>query len=102
MMNFSLQSFYAFYRGAIRNSKYRWWIILGTLVYLLSPLDISPDMIPIIGQLDDVVLVTLLLTEVSQLVMERIKPRSTTTAASSASSESSSGPTVEVDAVTLE
>ncbi len=72
-MNISPTSIYNWYRNSIRNPKYRWWIILGTLVYLISPIDISPDFIPIAGALDDFVLVSLLVTEVSQLIMDRYK-----------------------------
>ena len=72
-MNISPTSIYNWYRNCIRNPKYRWWIILGTLVYLISPIDISPDFIPIAGALDDFVLVSLLVTEVSQLIMDRYK-----------------------------
>lgn len=74
-MSFSLQSIYTWYRNIIRNPKYRWWVIAGTLVYVLSPFDISPDFIPVIGQIDDVLLVTLLVSEVSQVVVEGIKRR---------------------------
>ncbi|BFM41328.1 Protein of unknown function DUF1232 [Synechocystis sp. LKSZ1] len=99
-MKFSLQSLYTLYRSGIRNRKYRWWIILGTLVYLLSPLDIAPDLLPIVGQIDDVVLVTLLLTEVSQLVLEHFQNRNR---ASGTQEESdSTAKTVEVEVVTLD
>lgn len=74
-MSFSIQSLYNWYRNTLRHPKYRWWIILGTLFYLLSPVDISPDLFPIVGQIDDVVLVTLLVTEISQLVIESMKSR---------------------------
>lgn len=66
-------NFIDWYRNLLRNSKYRWLIILGTLAYLLSPIDLLPDVIPIIGQIDDVVILTLLVTEVSQVLMERVK-----------------------------
>ena len=72
-MNISPASIYNWYRNTIRNPKYRWWVILGTLAYLISPIDISPDFIPIAGALDDFVLVSLLVTEVSQLIMDRYK-----------------------------
>ena len=35
------------------------WIALGTLAYALSPIDLIPDFIPVLGQLDDLVLVPL-------------------------------------------
>ena len=60
------------YRNAIRNSKYRWLVVFGSLLYLVSPLDISPDVFPIIGWLDDGIIATLLVTEVSQLLFEQI------------------------------
>jgi len=74
-MNFSAKSIYGWYRSAIRNPRYRWWLILGTLAYLLSPIDIAPDFLPIIGQLDDVAVLTLLVSEVTQLLTERIQSR---------------------------
>jgi uncharacterized membrane protein YkvA (DUF1232 family) len=55
----------------IRNSKYRWLVILGSLVYLVSPLDISPDVFPIIGWIDDGLLATIVVTELSQIALER-------------------------------
>jgi uncharacterized membrane protein YkvA (DUF1232 family) len=61
------------FRQAVRNPKYRLWMIAGSLVYLLSPLDISPDVFPVLGWIDDGVVVTLLATEVSQLLLERRK-----------------------------
>jgi Uncharacterized conserved protein len=74
-MSFSIQSLYTWYRNIIRNPKYRWWVIAGTLAYVLSPFDISPDFIPIIGQIDDIAIVTLLVAEVSQMVVDFIKLR---------------------------
>lgn len=60
------------YRNAIRNSKYRWLVVFGSLLYLASPLDISPDVLPIIGWLDDGIIATLLVTEVSQILFEQV------------------------------
>jgi len=74
-MKFPLQGLYDWYRSTIRNPKYRWWIVLGTLAYLLMPFDIAPDFLPVIGQLDDALLITLLFTEVSQVVIERVKSK---------------------------
>lgn len=75
-----VESFYSWYRGAIRDPKWRWFIILGTAFYLVSPLDISPDVIPIIGWLDDGILATLLVTELSSLAMDYLKGRKDTVA----------------------
>jgi uncharacterized membrane protein YkvA (DUF1232 family) len=65
-----VESFYSWYSNTIRNTKYRWVIILGTLVYLISPIDISPDFLPIVGWLDDGVISTLLVTELSRMLFE--------------------------------
>jgi len=59
------------FRNLLRNSKYRWLVILGSLVYLVSPLDISPDVFPIIGWIDDGLLATLVVTELTQMAMDR-------------------------------
>ncbi|MEB3313688.1 MAG: DUF1232 domain-containing protein [Cyanobacteriota bacterium] len=59
------------YRQLVRNSKYRWVVLLGTLLYLVSPLDISPDMMPILGWVDDGLLATLAITEVTQILLDR-------------------------------
>ena len=75
-MKASITSLYNWYRDTLRNPKYRWWIVLGTLAYLVSPFDIAPDFIPIGGQIDDFMLVTLLVTELSQVILDGFKSRS--------------------------
>ncbi|ARI82313.1 DUF1232 domain-containing protein [Microcystis sp. LEGE 00066] len=65
-----VESFYNWYSSKITHPKYRWIIILGTMVYLFSPLDISPDIFPIIGWIDDGIVLTLLTTELSRLVLD--------------------------------
>ncbi len=101
-MNFSIQSIYNWYRNTLRNPKYRWWIILGSLVYLFSPIDIAPDFIPVLGLLDDGVILTLLVSEVSQLLAARIKSREDTTATSTAGEDSTpTSETVDVKAVPI-
>lgn len=97
-MNISLKSLYDWYKSTLRHPKYRWWMIIGTLVYLVSPIDIAPDFIPIVGQIDDVMLATLLVTEVSQLFLEKFKARQEDVASSSESTDSN---TVEVEAETV-
>lgn len=79
---FLLRQFRNAYRKAIRNSKYQWLVVLGTLLYLVSPIDISPDVIPLIGWVDDGLIATLLLTEVSQIVTESLKSKRSSAATS--------------------
>ena len=73
-MNFT-QVLYDNYRKLIRDSKYRWAIIIASALYILSPIDIAPDFLPIVGWIDDGVVLTLLLTELSAILMERVKAK---------------------------
>lgn len=66
---------HSFVRSNIRNPKFRWFFIVASLAYLISPLDISPDVFPVVGLLDDGVLITLIASEVSQFLIERRKAR---------------------------
>ncbi|AKG22513.1 YkvA family protein [Calothrix sp. 336/3] len=101
-MKFSIQSVYTWYRDLLRNPKYRWWVIIGTLLYLVSPIDISPDFLPIVGQLDDVFLLTLLVTEVSQVVIAGFKARKGSVDENEPKETvSASEETVDVDAVSM-
>lgn len=73
-----VQGFYNWYRRTLRHTKYRWLIVVATLGYLLLPFDIAPDFIPVIGWIDDGVVVTLLVAEVSQILMEQLNKRRVT------------------------
>lgn len=73
--------FYDWYRNLVRNSKYRWVIIAGTLLYLFSPIDLLPDVIPLVGQIDDTVVLGLLMAELSSMLMDRLKAQKDTTTA---------------------
>ena len=96
-MNFSLSSLYDWYRNAIRHPKYRWWVMLGTIVYLISPIDVAPDFIPVVGQIDDVVLAGLLFTELSQMVIAKLQARQENKVAT----ETTDKETVDVEAETV-
>jgi uncharacterized membrane protein YkvA (DUF1232 family) len=103
-MKFSIQSVYNWYRSTIRNPKYRWWVVLGTLVYFISPIDIIPDLFFPVGELDDVFLLTLLVTEVSQILIEGFKARKSTIDDQSTNSGENPTPqanTIDVDAVSV-
>lgn len=97
-MNISMTSLYNWYRDTIRHPKYRWWVIMGTLVYLISPIDIAPDFLPIVGQIDDVMIATLLVTELSQLFLARFKSEADTVTTETNTTNSK---TVEVEAETV-
>ena len=99
-MNIFIQSLYNLYRSAIRNPRYRWWIVLGTFAYLLSPFDIAPDIFPIVGQIDDVAILTLLLTELFQLLFEVIK--SFQPHPPSEATEEIKGDTIDVKAISVD
>lgn len=106
-MSFSIQSLYNWYRNTLRNPKYRWWIILGTFAYLLSPFDISPDFLPIVGQIDDLAVATLLISEVSQMAIEYFKSAQerqddTEFAGANDLKNPQANPTVEVESTALE
>ncbi|MGK7955564.1 MAG: YkvA family protein [Crocosphaera sp.] len=69
-MDSIIKSFYNWYREKIQHPKYRWFVILGTVAYLFLPFDIAPDFIPILGWIDDGLIVSLLVTELSSLFLE--------------------------------
>ncbi|MEB3829417.1 YkvA family protein [Phormidium sp. CCY1219] len=104
-MSYSIQSMYNWYRNTLRNPKYRWWIILGTIAYLFMPFDIAPDFLPIIGQVDDVALVTLLVAELSQMMVGYFKTRQGETVEEAASpvteGSSEKNATVDVQATSV-
>ena len=53
-----------FYRNVIRDPRtpaVARWCVRAAAAYLLSPIDLIPDFVPVLGQLDDVIVVSLLL-----------------------------------------
>ncbi|MDX2241747.1 MAG: YkvA family protein [Leptolyngbyaceae cyanobacterium bins.302] len=105
-MKFSVESLYNWYRETIRNPKYRWWIVGGSLLYLLSPIDISPDIFPIIGWIDDGVIATLLVAEVSSILLDRLKASKSDASGTTSTQPNSTNAAVvddvvEVDAVSV-
>jgi uncharacterized membrane protein YkvA (DUF1232 family) len=74
-MKLLTQPLYHWYRMTLRHPKYRWAIVLGSLLYLVSPFDLATDVIPLVGWLDDGAIVAVLVTELSQLLLEQRKDR---------------------------
>jgi uncharacterized membrane protein YkvA (DUF1232 family) len=101
-MNFSVQSIYEWYRGLIQNPKYRWWVVGASLLYLVSPIDISPDVFPVIGWIDDAVVIGLLVTELSQLASSKLKEKSVRVDENNTANTSTSTDSIDVSAVKLE
>jgi uncharacterized membrane protein YkvA (DUF1232 family) len=73
MKNFTLSSIYQWYRGLLQNPQYRWWAVAATLVYVVSPIDFLPDVFPVIGVLDDTVLIGMLVSEMAQLAKHQLQ-----------------------------
>jgi uncharacterized membrane protein YkvA (DUF1232 family) len=90
------------FTNLIRNSKYRWFVILGSLIYLVSPLDISPDVFPIIGWIDDGLLATIVVTELTQIALEkRRNSKRTISQKSNANDIDTVNSVIDVESVTI-
>jgi uncharacterized membrane protein YkvA (DUF1232 family) len=74
-MKLLTQAFYGWFRNSLKNPKSRWLIILASVFYLFSPVDISTDFIPVIGWLDDGLILTILTTELAQLALDSRQKR---------------------------
>ncbi len=57
------------YHEKFRNPNTRIWVIVGTLLYLFSPIDIIPDFLLGIGFVDDLVLLIMFLVELAYSVI---------------------------------
>ncbi|MEM6448582.1 MAG: DUF1232 domain-containing protein [Cyanobacteria bacterium P01_D01_bin.123] len=94
---------YRWFRQGVRNPVTRQWVILGVLVYLFSPIDIVPSFLPGFGEIDDVLLVGLLFSELWQLWLERrLNPSSATPSPENANTATDKSPTVDVSAVIVD
>ncbi|WP_035994537.1 YkvA family protein [Leptolyngbya sp. KIOST-1] len=59
------------YNSLLKHPRYRWVVMGASLIYLISPIDISPDLIPVVGWIDDGVVATLLATGITQVLLDR-------------------------------
>jgi uncharacterized membrane protein YkvA (DUF1232 family) len=101
MANFSLESIYNWYRDLVAHPKYRWWVIGASLVYLISPVDLLPEiLLGPLGAIDDMVIITVLATELASVLRDRVsakKPQSDTTDTPAATTEMVDIAAVEVE-----
>ncbi len=56
-------------RRWLQSPSYRWLILLVSLLYVVSPFDLSPDFVPILGQIDDFVVLAFLMSQVFRLLL---------------------------------
>lgn len=64
------------YRRLMTHPRYGIWVILGTFLYLISPIDLSPDLFPLLGQIDDVALLVLMISAAGQLIGQQLQNQS--------------------------
>ena len=76
-MNFNINSLHNWYRSLLQNPKYRWWAIVASVVYLVSPIDLIPDFLPFAGLIDDTLIISLLVSEVAQIAKAKLQSKST-------------------------
>ncbi|MBB6581600.1 YkvA family protein [Ralstonia solanacearum] len=61
---------------ALRHPEAPWWLMPAALLlvgYVVSPIDLIPDVIPVIGWVDDIVLVPLALHALLRALPERVR-----------------------------
>lgn len=88
------------YRRLLLHPRYGVWVLLASLAYLISPIDLSPDLLPLLGQVDDVALVILMATAASQWLSQRFSAQEET--ASTAEPEAEAGQTIDVKAIAVD
>jgi uncharacterized membrane protein YkvA (DUF1232 family) len=75
-MNFNINSLHNWYRSLLQNPKYRWWVVAASIAYLVSPIDLIPDFVPFAGLVDDTLIISLLVAEVSQVAKSKLQAKS--------------------------
>ena len=82
---------------AARDPRTPWYVkafAAGIAAYALSPIDLIPDFIPVLGILDDVVLLPLAIVMVRKLIPEEVMAESRARAAEASARPASRGVTV--------
>ncbi|GJM06213.1 MAG: membrane protein [marine bacterium B5-7] len=68
--------------SAMRDKRTPWYakaIVILTLAYIISPIDIIPDFIPVIGLLDEIILIPIAYSVVMKLIPEEVKAEAAST-----------------------
>tara|TARA_R110000782_G_scaffold15189_5_gene44565 strand:+ start:2314 stop:2649 length:336 start_codon:yes stop_codon:yes gene_type:complete len=66
--------------SAMRDKRTPWYakaIVILTLAYIISPIDIIPDFIPVIGLLDEIILIPIAYGVVMRLIPDDVKAEAT-------------------------
>ncbi|EZG56357.1 hypothetical protein GNI_104230 [Gregarina niphandrodes] len=71
----SSSGIYGKYRQLLRDSPWRWVIIAASILYLLSPIDLIPDFIPVVGLVDDGVVACVLVHELVLMMVDAYDKR---------------------------
>ncbi len=87
---------------AARDPRVPWYakvVAIGVAAYALSPIDLIPDFIPVIGYLDDLIIVPLGILLVIKMVPPHIMAEHRATAATAAESPASVGGAIVIVAI---
>ena len=68
-----LNTLRAKYIAGLQNKNTRYWFILLTILYLFSPIDFIPDLIPGLGLADDLVLLCVFCSEMYRIYNNKSK-----------------------------
>jgi uncharacterized membrane protein YkvA (DUF1232 family) len=62
---------YKWYQRSLRAKGLKWIVIVATIVYIISPIDLLPEFIPGLGLIDDTMLIVILVSELVRMAREK-------------------------------
>ncbi|MEB3268047.1 MAG: DUF1232 domain-containing protein [Leptolyngbya sp.] len=89
------------YRRLLLHPRYGIWVLVASLAYILSPIDLSPDLLPLLGQIDDVALIVLMVSALTQWLSQRFTPEEPMSEAGGEDPSSAAQQTIDVTATTV-